>query len=365
MKDEIKADEALASGVGVVNVRTDLALEARDLAMERTGKEIPGLQSAQHKVDGITVTRVDVLTPEAECIIGKARGTYITIETDAFRERRKDDQEMVSKVLAQELLKITSFSPGETILVAGLGNWNATPDKLGPAVVEKLLVTRHLYRFTPPEKRGSLRSICAISPGVLGITGMETAEIISGIVDKVRPSKVIVVDALAARSVARLAATIQIGNSGISPGSGVGNRRWALTPQSLGVPVIAIGIPTVVDAITIVNDAFDVMEKSAAVRAAETTPSTFNQTASSGEGEVHGGDGQRGGERPVGGEFRIGAAERGRLIEEVLSPYMGALFMTPKEIDDLIEDIAVCVAGGLNAALHPGIDLKEILEYVH
>ncbi len=321
------------SGFG--NVRTDLAVEARDIAQQRIGTDIPGVQSSRREVNGIIVTRMDVLTLEAERTIGKMRGSYVTIETNAFRERRKDEQEMASKVLAQELTILANLQPGETILVAGLGNWNATPDKLGPSVVEKLMVTRHLYNYTPPEKRGRLRSICAISPGVLGITGMETAEILAGVVDKVRPSKVIVVDALAARNVSRLAATIQIGNTGISPGSGVGNRRWSLTQQSLGVPVIAIGIPTVVDAITIVNDAFDLLEHA------------VTSTGSQEEG------------------FKLGAQERGRLIGEVLSPYMGTLFMTPKEIDDLIEDIAICVAGGMNAALHPGIDLNDILQYVH
>jgi spore protease len=312
------------------NVRTDLALEARDLAERQAGSQIPGVRSQEIDVNGITVTRVEVLTREAERILGKAMGKYITIETQAFRERRKDEQESVSQVLAQELLNIAHFSPNETILVAGLGNWNATPDKLGPATVEHLLVTRHLHRFVPPEKQGNLRAVCAISPGVLGITGMETAEIIAGIVDKVRPAKVIVVDALAARSVSKLATTIQIGNTGINPGSGIGNRRWALTERSIGVPVIAIGIPTVVDAITIVNDAFDVMEE-----------------------QVRDGKPQ---EKDM---------KRNQVIAEVLSPYMGTLFMTPKEIDDLIDDIAICVAGGLNAALHPGIDLDDILNYIH
>ncbi|HHV62364.1 MAG TPA: GPR endopeptidase [Firmicutes bacterium] len=330
---------------GLSYVRTDLAVEARDIARQYSGREIPGVESETDRTEHATVTRVKIMTEEAERLMGKVRGNYVTIESPELRSKNRDIQEELAQLFARELNGMLRLGKDATIMCCGLGNWHATPDALGPRVLEYLMVTRHLYGLTPPELRGGMRSVCAIAPGVLGITGMETGEIIQGIVEKVKPDLVIVVDALAARSTQRVGTTIQMGDTGIHPGSGVGNRRFGITPDTLGVPVIAIGIPTVVDAITIASDAMDLMASQLAV----------------GGGAARGV--ARGAAQPP-ADFTLTPDQKRNLIRQVLSPYMGKLIVTPKEIDDMIDDIAKIVAGGLNAALHPNIDFDEILEYL-
>lgn len=351
--------------------RTDLAVEARDLARHEFEPEVPGVETETQKYNGITVTRLTISTDEAEQRIGKLKGKYVTLESDDLRTRDREKHRQISQVFARELQDMLRMPQDSTVLVVGLGNWNATPDALGPRVVHHLMVTRHLFKLAPPEIHRGLRPVCALSPGVLGITGMETAEIIQGVVDKIKPDLVIVVDALASRSTTRVNTTIQIGNTGIQPGSGVGNRRFGISKESLGVPVLAVGVPTVVDAITIVADAMDIM-----AQAEEGEP---------GMGETNMEDAQRGsqysgmqetkrgsGEDPqasrFGGNgnasFSIDPATKRKLIRQVLSPYMGSLIVTPKDIDVMIEDIARVIAGGLNVALHPGIDLEDVETYL-
>ena len=315
------------------SVRTDLALEAQDLISRRTGQEVPGVMSETEETRYAAITRVRVMTPEAERILGKARGNYTTIDSKYLRSRSKEIDEELAQVFAREFLRLAPLSENATVLVAGLGNWQATPDALGPRTVEYLTVTRHLHNLVPQELRGGMRAVCAISPGVLGLTGIETGEIIRGVVGNVRPDLVVVVDALASMSTKRLGATIQMGDTGISPGSGVGNRRMGITRESLGVPVIAIGVPTVVTAETIAMDAMDFIE------------------------------GQRGLQSPGPQETQQAMARRSYL-NQILSPYFGALVVTPKEVDDLVEDLAEILAAGLNAALHPSIDWDKILTYL-
>ncbi|NPV52764.1 MAG: GPR endopeptidase [Firmicutes bacterium] len=333
---------------GLGYARTDLAVEARDLVRQYSGREIPGVASETDKTEHATVTRVRVMTEEAERMMGKVRGNYVTIESSELRSKNRDIQEELAQLFARELNGMVQLNKDATIMCCGLGNWHATPDALGPRVLEYLMVTRHLYGLTPPELRGGMRSVCAIAPGVLGITGMETGEIIQGIVEKVKPDLVIVIDALAARSTQRVGTTIQMGDTGIHPGSGVGNRRFGITLDTLGIPVIAIGVPTVVDAITIASDAMDLMASQ---------PSQPAMGIGAGRGVAHGAA------QPA-ASFTLTPDQKRNLIRQVLSPYMGTLIVTPKEIDDMIDDIARIVAGGLNAALHPNIDFDEILEYL-
>lgn len=240
-------------------IRTDLALEAREFIEEANG-EMRGVIVDTYSAasDTVQVTHVQITTKNGAKSMGKPIGTYITLEADNLTEPDEDYHREVSKVIAKQLKHLLpNFEEEKSILVVGLGNRDVTADALGPEVVDHLNITRHMLRQFGPAAYScdKVHQISSIVPGVMGKTGMETAEIIRGVVDSTTPDVIVVIDALAARSTRRLTRTIQITNTGIQPGSGVGNHRDSLTEESLGVPVIAIGIPTVVDAATIVNDA--------------------------------------------------------------------------------------------------------------
>ncbi len=242
-------------------VRTDLALEARE-SIEEEGKEFHGvLVEEYHMEEGdIHVTKVIIDTKNAAKSMGKPMGIYVTIEASTMVEPDEGYHREVSECLAKELTELLPDVEEEhSILVVGLGNREVTADALGPQVVDNLFITRHIVREYGKHAYNSekVNEISALEPGVMAKTGMETAEIVKGVVKETKPDLVIVIDALAARSTKRLNRTIQITNTGIQPGSGVGNHRDALNEESLGVPVIAIGVPTVVDAATIVGDALE------------------------------------------------------------------------------------------------------------
>jgi spore protease len=229
-----------------------------------------------------------------------------------------------------------TFKEEPTILVIGLGNWNATPDALGPRVIHNLLVTRPLYDNYPADAREGMRPVCALAPGVLGLTGIETAEIIKGTIDRVHPDLVIAIDALAARSTSRLASTIQISNTGIYPGSGLGKKRTGITKEDMGVPVIALGVPTVVNSVTIVSDTIDKIMSNDSLANTE-----MNNRLR-----------------------KINENQKKQVIHEILQPYLGDLVMAPKGIDRLIRDVAKVVAGGLNVSLHPDITEDNLSLYL-
>ncbi|MFZ5814265.1 MAG: GPR endopeptidase [Bacillota bacterium] len=313
---------------------TDLAMEATAALRGDAQTEVTGVSMKEFRYEAATVSWVEVLNPEGERRIGKPVGNYITIEAPGLRQRNRALQEAVGKILVEHLAKLLDLQDNSSALVVGLGNWNATPDALGPKVTAKLLVTRHLREFVPADLAGGLRSVAAISPGVLGITGIETAEVIHGIVERIKPSVVICIDALAARSVERIGTTIQIADTGINPGSGIGNARRALNRQTLGVPVIALGVPTVVHAANIVHDAFEAM----ASRHQAGKP--FFPLLTSPE-------------------------ERRQMVSEVLSPTVGELVVTPKEIDDMIEDMSKVIAGSLNAVLHNSVAAQDLLRHLY
>lgn len=315
--------------------RTDLALEAREMLTKRVNETIPGVQMETSEDDEVIITRVDITTPEAEKMMGKTRGKYITIEAQGLRYKNTPLQEKVMNFLAKELANMVTLPRDATVLIVGLGNWNVTPDALGPRAVDKIVVTRHLQEMLSPELKGGVRSICAIAPGVLGITGMETAEIVAGIVSKIKPNLVIAIDALAAASSHRVITTVQLANTGIHPGSGVGNKRFGLTQQSLGVPVVAIGVPTVVHASTIAMDTINTLQQHASFAR------YFKSLESLSDGD------------------------RQVIVRQVLPEALGDLMVTPKEVDRLIADIANVVAGGINQAMHPNIDYENIHMYLH
>lgn len=315
--------------------RTDLALEAREMVARKTREDIPGVRVETLDDDDIIITRVNITTPQAEEIMGKKQGRYVTIEAPGLRYKNTPLQEDVMQHVAEEFAQMTGLKPDATILVVGLGNWNVTPDALGPKVVDKIVVTRHLQSMISPELKGGVRSVCAIAPGVLGITGMETSDIIAGIVAKIQPDLVVAIDALAAASTQRVVTTIQLANTGINPGSGVGNKRFGLNRESLGVPVVAIGVPTVVHASTIAMDTINTLHEHAA----------FARYFKSME--------------------NLSDADRQIIVRQVLPETLGDLMVTPKEVDRLIDDMSVVVSGGLNQALHPNIDYENIHMYIH
>lgn len=234
------------------NFRTDLALERRDLYKKANNieKEIDGIETEEENIeDKIHLSRVKVTNKQGEDAIGKPIGNYITIDIKNLKTSNEDDIQKASEVVTKELKNliykhIDNKSP---VLVVGLGNLYVTPDALGPKVVNEIDITRHLIEYMPGVLDESTRPVSAIAPGVLGTTGIETQEILKGIVDNIKPSLIIIIDALASRSIERISSSIQLADTGIVPGAGVGNARKELTEEKLGVPVIAIGIPTVVD----------------------------------------------------------------------------------------------------------------------
>lgn len=239
-------------------VRTDLALETKE-KFEEDNVEIKGVRiNEEEKGENIKVTEVIIETENGAKTMGKPRGSYITIEAPEMIDGDEDYHREISKELAKILKTMLPAEKEElSILVVGLGNREVTPDALGPRVVDNMLITRHIIREFGKYALGTehSNSISSIVPGVMAQTGMESLEIVRGVIKETNPDYIIAVDALAARSVKRLNRTIQITNTGINPGSGVGNHRHGLNEESVGIPVIAIGIPTVVDAATIVNDA--------------------------------------------------------------------------------------------------------------
>ncbi|HOQ36378.1 MAG TPA: GPR endopeptidase [Acetivibrio sp.] len=328
------------------SVRTDLVMEAHEILKEnelRQGlndrKDPPGVEVENAGTDDIRITRVRVTSPTGEAAIGKPMGNYITLEVPRLKENDQVLYEETCRALAKELAGILNLKEKSTIFVVGLGNWNVTPDSLGPKVVSALMITRHLLEYVPQQVDKGVRPVCAIAPGVLGITGIETGEIVKGIVDRVKPDFVIAIDALASRKMERVNTTIQIADTGISPGSGVGNKRMELSKETLGVPVIAIGVPTVVDAATMANDTIDLVIDNL-IKEAKEDVRFYNMLKN------------------------IDRNEKYQLIQEVLQPYVGDLVVTPKEIDDAVDRISKVIANGLNIALHQGITLNDVNRYV-
>ncbi|MCC3380107.1 GPR endopeptidase [Paenibacillus farraposensis] len=324
-------------------VRTDLALEARELAAPDQSVPLAGISEDVEEDNGIKITRLDVLNEEGANRIGRVQGHYITLEVPGLREGDSGLQQRVAVAFAKEMehfIQKIGVSSTARVLVVGLGNWNVTPDSLGPLVVENLMVTRQYFELTPDQVNPGYRDVSAIAPGVLGITGIESSEIVQGIVDRTKPELIIAIDALASRSLERVNTTIQVADIGIHPGSGIGNKRRGITKDIMGVPCIAIGVPTVCYASTIVNNVIELMKTHFAKEKAPT-------------------------KTILGMLDDISEPERLGLVREVLQPLGHDLIVTPKEIDEFIEDIANIIATGLNAALHEAVDLGNVAAYTH
>lgn len=235
-----------------MNKRTDLAMEAKELWQETAGEttKLPGVRAREHLGRGVTTTVVEILNQDGVRALQKPMGTYVTLELEKGLLREPAGFARAAARLGKE---ISRMLPGQgPVLVAGLGNAAVTPDAIGPRALDHLVVTRHLGGSFP-----QLRPVSAIAPGVLGTTGLESVEVIRGIVERSEPCCVVVLDALASRSLERVCTTVQLTDTGISPGSGVGNRRAAFDRETLGVPVLAVGVPTVVDASTLLEDVLE------------------------------------------------------------------------------------------------------------
>lgn len=299
----------------MLDFRTDMADE-RVKECEKEGK-IEGVSSENINVnDKIKVTKVRVLNEQGKEKIGKEVGTYITIEIKEIEVINQEELEKASKILSgqiQELIK-----PYKSILVVGLGNIDTTVDSIGPKVIKDLKITRHLKKYAPDLVDKNAKELSGIAPGVLGTTGIETQEILKGIVEKVNPDVIIAIDALISRDISRLFKTIQISNTGIIPGAGVGNTRKEISEKTMGVPVIAIGVPTLVEAATIVADSIELIANQF---------EEFEQLKNATKEDKY------------------------RLMKAVLEPSKFNLTVTPKEVDDLVDNMKLIIAHGINEGI--------------
>jgi spore protease len=287
--------------------RTDLALEARELWQERTGETeaLSGVNAWDSMREGIPVTTVEILNREGEQALGKPCGRYVTLTLEGVARREEDVFGRAIRAIAGELTPMLERVPADgLVLVVGLGNRAITPDAVGPKVHEHTLVTRHLVAGMP-EHFGDMRPVASLAAEVLGNTGMESGDLVRAVCDKLCPACVIAVDALASRSLDRLCRTVQLTDTGIIPGSGVGNHRQGLNQESLGVPVVAVGVPTVVDGATLAADLLG--------------------------------------------------------LEECPNLNAGReLMVTPRDIDSQVDDLAKIIGYGINLALQPGMTVEDL-----
>ncbi len=291
--------------------RTDLALEAREIWQSgaKQSGHLPGVTSEQTEREGYPVTTVRITDEEGARALGKPVGTYVTLELPGLKRREEDAFSRAVAALAAELRSLLPEGDGG-VLVVGLGNRAITPDNIGPAAVGHTLVTRHLVAQIP-EHFGHFRTVAALAAGVLANTGMESSELVHAVVEQIHPSCVIAIDALASRSLSRVCSTVQLADSGISPGSGVGNHRAALDRQTLGVPVIALGVPTVVDAATLCADV-------------------------------------------------LAEAGRDDLEPEALRGAAAGLMVTPRDIDQSVADLSKVIGYGISMALQGDLSLEDL-----
>lgn len=330
--------------LGKYEVRTDLAIESIE---NKVGTE----ELSEKELQGVKVTDIYVDEKMSQ-MIGKKVGNYTTIEFDDVTDY--DNKEKVKKIFSQKLkefLKREKIDKKAEALVIGLGNDKSTPDALGPLTIDSILVTKHLFEME--EVEDGFRPVCAISPGVMGTTGIETGDIIESLVNAIEPSFVLVIDALASQSITRVNKTIQMTDTGIHPGSGIGNKRKEISKETLGVPVIAIGVPTVVDAVTIVSDTIHYMYKHFAYMKQNINNPMQKLMIGSVNYLNKDIDIQEEDKKNLFGMIgSLTDIETRSLIFEVLSPIGYNLMVTPKEVDFEIEKLADVIAGGINKALH-------------
>ena len=324
----------------MISIRTDLAIEAKQAYTEENKRELDGVKVDEENEGDIKVTTVTIESDDAGKELGKPKGHYITIDFPEFTSYDCECMNELSMVVGKVLKRLADVTKDKLVLIVGLGNWNVTPDALGPKVVEKIMVTRHIKELMPDALESHVRSVCALAPGVLGITGIETGEIVKAVVEKIKPDLVICIDALGSRKLERVNRTIQIGDTGISPGAGVGNNRMQINEKSLGVKVLAVGVPTVVDAATIANDTID-MVLDDLIGKVESGKDFYSMLQ------------------------KVDKNEKQMLIREILTPFVGELIVTPKDIDTIIESLAKIIADGINIAVQPEMEMEEINKFLN
>ena len=308
------------------NFRTDLAVERNDIykRVNNIQNEIDGVKIENESQEDIEISRVRIISEEGEKKLGKPIGNYITLDVKNIKIVDDEKIEQIAEVVADELRNVIGehINDTEDILVVGLGNIYVTPDALGPKVVPHIEVTRHILEYMPKAMPEDTRPVSAISPGVLGTTGIETMEVLKGIVDNTHPKLLIVIDALASRSIERISSSIQIADTGIVPGAGVDNKRKEISIKTLVIPVIALGIPTVVDLASITNDCINLFIESLQQKAMSN--SYLND---------------------------IKEKDNYEEIKEALIPKDYNMIVTPKEIDKLIENMSKIISKGINKAV--------------
>ena len=311
----------------MINFRTDLATERTEIYKKTEGIEgtINGIETQKKDInDKISVEIVKIINEEGERAIGKTKGIYTTIDIKGLKIAQEDEINQSAQVLSEELKNIIEShidKQGE-ILIVGLGNETVTPDALGPKTINEIEVTRHFINYMPQYVKEGTRMVSAISPGVLGTTGIETVEILQGVVQNTKPKLVIVIDALASRSIERISSTIQISDTGIVPGAGVGNTRKEISEKTLGVPVVAIGIPTVVELATLISEGIDIFIE----RLQEKAESNDYLN-------------------------KLQQNDKYEEVKEALNIGDYNMIVTPKEIDGLIENMKDIVSQGINLAM--------------
>lgn len=302
-------------------LRTDLAEESfRSLGRD----QYPGVAVNHWEAMGVTVTEVIVQSEEAAQRLDKPVGSYLTLESMGIRNRETEARETLASLMGEELRRMLPRAEDQPTLVIGLGNRMVTPDSLGPLTVDHTLVTRHMFEARPEYVDMRMKSVCAIAPGVLGVTGVETFETVRALVDALRPGCVIAVDSLCAGTSSRIGATIQLADTGIQPGSGVGNHRKALTEATLGVKVIGVGVPMVIYAPSIARDAMARLPELA--------------------------------------DFDLNALDE--ITRSLYESDLGQMIVTPREVDELVVDVAGVLGSGINQALQPELSLREITEFM-
>lgn len=290
--------------------RTDLAVEA--IENHKTAAALPHVRQSDRTLEGFAVHEVRILSEDAAREIGKPQGRYLTLELDALIRREEDAFPRACKALSTLLRKLLPHPNDGPVLIAGLGNRMITPDAIGPQTADHVIATRHLVAQSPAIF-ADWRPVSALVPGVLGQTGVETGEVICGVLDRVRPAAVIAVDALAAGRLSRLLRTVQLADTGITPGSGVGNARAALNKETLGVPVIAVGVPTVVDGATLAHEI---------------------------------------------------SSQLGQPACEALDDLSQPVMITTRDIDREVADISRMIGYAVNMALHPHLSVADIDLYL-
>ncbi|HHZ02563.1 MAG TPA: GPR endopeptidase [Tissierellia bacterium] len=304
--------------------RTDLAYEAN----ESLARKVEGITLKTKNYTHGEVIELEIKDDEAEKVIGKKKGKYVTYETKSLKSLSQKSRQEVVEILSQAIKDVSGLDRGK-ILVVGLGNRNITADALGPKTLDNIKVTRQFFKAYNKEFDEDYNEVSILEPGVLGTTGIETINTIIGVAEKIKPNLIIVVDALASRKMRRLCSVVQITDAGIEPGSGIGNMQGSLNYETIGVKVVAVGIPTVVDTATIVNDTIEMMEETL-------------KTKTDDVGQI------------MGILSDLEYNEKHAFIKEILNPLYGESIVTPSSVDELIDYLSNLLAESINKAIHPG-----------